>query len=562
MIARMKPECLPVKLHAVVERWFERAQDYPETVQACTRLNEEQHGQLVRTVALSEFAANVLLRDPGLIADLASASPGAAPGESLRIWRRREMTRVVWRDVNALSSVPQTLRTLSDLADTAIRSAATAAVRELAPTFGVARSASGAEVSFIVLGMGKLGGHELNFSSDVDLVFLYSEGGETSGPRVIDNGEYFNRLGGTVIRMLDQNTEHGFVFRVDMRLRPFGQSGPLVISLGALEDYLQQHGRDWERYAWIKARPITAAAAYADTYRDCVRPFVYRRYLDFGVFESLRDMKALIAREVSRRDLAQHLKLGTGGIREIEFIAQSFQLVRGGSDPRLQNASILEVLPLLAGSKLLREAVVAELANAYFVLRKAENAVQMIRDEQTHSLPEEEVDRARVALALGTGDWEAALARIDAARNTVAQHFDSLVFGAADARRARADEEMAWFASDRGRTRQSRFSAGGSRADCDSSGILSARRTLPPPRRNGPAPRAAAVEPSARSDRRLQRSVHGDRTRAAGAGGDRRPVLLSCAVERAAARVRPVDRRVRDQRLSRAADSRISTAAG
>ena len=441
-------DCLPEKLRGVAERWLERAQDRPDTAHVFARLNEEHRRQLARTIALSEFAGNVLLRDSGLIDELVSGAPAAAPGESLRIWRRREMTRIVWRDVNAQSSVPQTLRALSDLADTAIRSAVDAAIRELSPTFGLARNASGAEVSFIVLGMGKLGGHELNFSSDVDLIFLYSEGGETTGPRVVDNAEYFNRLGGTIIRLLDQNTEHGFVFRVDMRLRPFGQSGPLVISLGALEDYLQQHGRDWERYAWIKARPITAAAAYADTYRNCVRPFVYRRYLDFGVFESLRDMKALIAREVSRRDLAQHLKLGTGGIREIEFIAQSFQLVRGGSDPRLQNASILEVMPLLAGSKLLRDSVVTELLDAYFILRKAENAVQMIRDAQTHSLPEDEIDRERVALALGAGHWVAALEQIDAARKTVAQHFDSLVFGAADARRAQADEEMSWFASE------------------------------------------------------------------------------------------------------------------
>ena len=179
-----------------------------------------------------------------------------------------------------------------------------------------------------------------------------------------------------------------------MRLRPFGDSGPLVVSLASLEDYLQQHGRDWERYAWVKARAIVGAEAYRAANEEFVRPFVYRRYLDFGVFESLREMKALIVREVARRELEQDLKLGTGGIREIEFIVQSMQLVRGGSDRRLQNAALLEVMPLLAGSKLLSSAEIAKLSEAYLVLRKAENAVQMIRDEQTHRLPDDPTDRA------------------------------------------------------------------------------------------------------------------------------------------------------------------------
>ncbi len=226
------------------------------------------------------------------------------------------------------------------------------------------------------------------------------------------------------------------MFRVDMRLRPFGDSGPLVLSLAALEEYLQVHGRDWERYAWIKARAIVGADAFGGTYRDYVRPFVYRRYLDFGVFDSLREMKALIAREVGREGRDQDLKLGAGGIREIEFIAQSFQLVRGGSDKRLQNASLIDVLPVLAGSKLLPEQAVAELTGAYFVLRGAENALQMIRDEQTHKLPESQLDQARLSLHLGMPDWPAALEAIDGARRRAARQFESLMFGASDDARA------------------------------------------------------------------------------------------------------------------------------
>jgi glutamate-ammonia-ligase adenylyltransferase len=303
-------------------------------------------------------------------------------------------------------------------------------------------------VPLIVLGMGKLGGRELNFSSDIDLVFLFSQPGQTDGPRVIDNEEYFSRLGRELIRLLDVRNADGFVFRVDMRLRPYGASGPLVVSLAALEDYLQEHGRDWERYAWIKARPIVGAASYAPAYEEFVRPFVYRRYLDFGVFESLRDMKALIEREVARRDLDQHLKLGKGGIREIEFIVQSMQLVRGGSDRRLQNAALLEALPLLKDSKLVSAAGIAELGQAYLLLRKAENALQMIRDEQAHTLPDDELDRARLSLNMGVADWAAAGARIASARDNVAAQFDALLFGAADSAHRHDEPGVAWLDSE------------------------------------------------------------------------------------------------------------------
>jgi glutamate-ammonia-ligase adenylyltransferase len=215
-----------------------------------------------------------------------------------------------------------------------------------------------------------------------------------------------------------------------------------------LENYLQEHGRDWERYAWVKARAIVGAEAYASAYEECIRPFVYRRYLDFGVFESLRAMKALIVREVARRDLDQHLKLGPGGIREIEFIVQSMQLVRGGSDRRLQNASLFEVLPLLADSKLISAPRIAELQESYLVLRKAENALQMMRDQQTHLLPAEEADRARLALAMNLADWPAAMLRIETARQNVARQFEDLLFGAPRSARRQEDTGVAWLDSD------------------------------------------------------------------------------------------------------------------
>ncbi len=451
-------------LREPVLRWSERIAELPEWRELPATLPEWLLAELPQVVACSEFIAAALLRDPQALAWLAqSDDPAAAIAASgeferralaaksqaeaqqcLRAWRRREMLRIAWRDLVGRTGCAETLGALSDFADACIRAAVTIAGRLLEPVFGTPRSASGETVPLIVLGMGKLGGHELNFSSDIDLILLFAEEGSTSGPRSIENLEYFQRLGRQFIALLDARTEDGFVFRVDMRLRPFGDSGPLVVSLAALEDYLQQHGRDWERYAWIKARPIVGAEAYAATYRDYVRPFVYRRYLDFGVFESLRDMKALIAREVARRDLAQDLKLGRGGIREIEFIVQSFQLVRGGSDRRLQSPSLLDVLPILAGEKLLPSRAVEELTSAYFVLRRSENILQMIRDEQTHCLPETPLDRERLSASFGAGGWPQMLEQIDQSRNHAARQFAALIFGAPDAERSEEAAGVDW----------------------------------------------------------------------------------------------------------------------
>jgi glutamate-ammonia-ligase adenylyltransferase len=462
------PELLiPELLREPLARWWERASAEEAFLHAHAALPELLREELPRVAAGSEFIAAALIQDPkalqwlgqyqepaaarGANADYearaAAAASTAEAQQVLREWRRREMLRIAWRDIAGRSPVTETLRALSELADAAIRAAVSVAQLHLQPIFGRPRGAD-AEVPLIVLGMGKLGGRELNFSSDIDLVLLYSEGGQTDGPRQLDNEEYFNRLGRELIRLLNARTEDGFVFRVDMRLRPFGDSGPLVVSLGSLEGYLQEHGRDWERYAWIKARPIVGLEPYATATQEFVRPFVYRRYLDFGVIDSLRDMKALIAREVSRRELDQHLKLGRGGIREIEFIVQCMQLVRGGSDRRLQNASMLEVLPLLAGSKLMSAADVAELTEAYLILRKAENAVQMIRDEQTHALPGDAIDQARVAANMGDTDWHTCLGHIDAARDRVARQFDALLAGAPEAQQGPAENGADWLASD------------------------------------------------------------------------------------------------------------------
>jgi glutamate-ammonia-ligase adenylyltransferase len=219
------------------------------------------------------------------------------------------------------------------------------------------------------------------------------------------------------------------VFRVDLRLRPFGESGSLVASFASFEDYLQQHGRDWERYAYVKARALTSVSHYESLYRDAVRPFVYRRYLDFGVFESLREMKELIAREVARRELENNIKLGPGGIREIEFIVQAFQLLRGGSDTRLQSPALLTVLPRLAGQKLLPAKTVEQLKSAYLYLRQLENRIQMLNDEQTHTLPADTLNRARLALAMNVRDWAELTADLERHRSLVTRHFQAVIFG-------------------------------------------------------------------------------------------------------------------------------------
>jgi glutamate-ammonia-ligase adenylyltransferase len=408
--------------------------------------------ELAGVFACSEFVAAAAQRDPQLLDSLAvtgelerprresevdqmaAALVAAQEDEAgfmagLRALRRRELVRIAWRDLTGRAGLAATLLELSCLADAVIRSARSFATRSLAARFGRPRSATGEEQELVVLGMGKLGGRELNFSSDIDLVFLYPEAGETDGRRSIANEEYFTRLGQAIIRLLDAPTVDGFVFRVDMRLRPFGDSGPLVAGFGAFEDYLQQHGRDWERYAYVKARSITGATRYAELYDEVVRPFVYRRYLDFGVFESLREMKEMIAREVVRRELQENVKLGPGGIREVEFVTQSLQLIRGGSDPRLQDPSLLEVLPRLEGAKLLSHEAVAELGQCYEFLRCVENRLQMFADGQTHTLPADDLGRLRLAVSMSCDDWPSFAAAFDAVRERVSARFRDVVFG-------------------------------------------------------------------------------------------------------------------------------------
>ena len=264
---------------------------------------------------------------------------------------------------------------------------------------------SGKPVRMTMLALGKLGGRELNFSSDIDLIFAYSESGETDHPKAISNHEFFLKLARHLITILESTTVDGIVFRVDMRLRPNGQSGPLALSFDAMEHYYQTHGRDWERYALIKARVIDDNDEAGRELLARLQPFVYRRYLDFGAFEAVRSMKEMISRQLRRKGVQNNIKLGHGGIREIEFIAQSFQLIRGGREPLLQTNRLLPALEYLARSGTISEGMCAELITAYTYLRRLEHRLQMIRDQQTHRLPDGEMDRKRLLLATDYKHW-------------------------------------------------------------------------------------------------------------------------------------------------------------
>ena len=415
-------------------------------------LPAEIRDSLPLVFAASDFIAQACARDAELLDDLtgpylltrrsaagdhAARAPAVASLSdtemlsALRRWRRREMVRIAWRALAGWAEVEETLGDLSDFADVAICVSVAHARQALTVRYGEPRSSAGAAQPLVVVAMGKLGGRELNFSSDVDLVLLFPEHGETDGPRPIANEEFFTRLGQGLIRLLETGTHEGFTLRVDLRLRPFGDSGPLVASFASLEDYLPLHGRDWERYAYVKARPVTAADRYGEIRAAALGPFVYRRYLDYGVFESLREMKALIEREVERRELAGHIKLGPGGIREIEFIVQAFQLIRGGRERRLQTTSLLEALATLGDLRLMPDAAVAELRAAYLYLRRLENSLQMLADGQVHQLPADGLSQQRIALAMGAADWGALLTELGRHQACVSGHFNRFVFGAA-----------------------------------------------------------------------------------------------------------------------------------
>src|SRR4051812_837689 len=349
-----------------------------------------------------ELARELTLPGPFTRGEMAAALEGAGADDEaalmrrLRRLRRRVLLRVMARDLCGLADLDEVCGTMSELAELSIAAALQ-------------------ENELIVVAMGKLGGRELNVSSDIDLVFVHAGG--------LDDQERWEHAGRRLIRMLGGVTGDGFAFRVDMRLRPYGDSGPLACSLDFLETYFITQGREWERYAWIKARAITGR--HDELYR-LVRPFVYRKYLDYATLAAMRQLHAEVRREVARRELAEHVKLGPGGIREIEFVAQALQLARGGRDPALTERKTLGVLTLLGERGLLPDEAVSELGAAYVFLRKVEHRLQYLDDAQRHDLPADAEDRARVARMSGFSSWNEFREVLENHRLAVSRHFEAV----------------------------------------------------------------------------------------------------------------------------------------
>lgn len=357
----------------------------------------------------------------------------ATLGSVLRDLRKHVMLRLITRDISGQADLSEIMSTMTELAETAIQYALNFHENWLTQPnhFGQPIGEhSNAPQHLLVVAMGKLGGGELNVSSDVDLVFVYPEDGETNGRKCISNHEFFARLGRKLIASLNDYTVDGYVFRVDMRLRPHGENSPLAISFPMLEEYFVKQGREWERYAWIKGR-IIAGHADADVQstlmEKIVRPFVFRKYLDFGAYESMRRLHAQLRKEVERREMHDNIKLGPGGIREIEFITQVFQLIRGGRDVDLCIRPTRNVLQRLQKKQQLPEQAVTELTLAYHFLRKLEHRLQYLDDQQTQTLPLNEDDQNLIAASMGFSDYRHFMQQLDIHRKNVTRQFE-LIF--------------------------------------------------------------------------------------------------------------------------------------
>ena len=413
--------------------WLQYCQQHPQGYQ---ELTEQQLEHFKVALTLSDFVLNSAQQAPELVLELfvsksvyLNETPAYAEllkgllkdcqteeqlHRILRRFRLQQMVNIAVADLVLNIELERSLERLSLLADALIQASLSWLTEFCQNKWGIPTNSAGEQQQLLVYGMGKLGGKELNFSSDIDLIFIYPYSGETKGcRRSLDNQQFFTRLAQKLISSLHQQTADGFVYRVDMRLRPFGDSGPLVLTFSAMEDYYQDQGRDWERYAMLKARVIPPLVKPSINDEDhhqqlstLLRPFVYRRYIDFSVIDSLRRMKSMISQEVRRKQLVNNIKLGAGGIREIEFIVQVFQLIRGGRVKELQQRSLLTVLPELVNAGEITEETKTVLKNAYCFLRRVENILQALADKQTQTLPDNELDKQRLMQVLNFDSWD------------------------------------------------------------------------------------------------------------------------------------------------------------
>ena len=384
----------------------------------------------------SYFAAGLLDRFPAWAEDLNDEQAPQITGlastikehgldNGLRRFRNRQMLHIIWRDLCGLASLEETFTNLTTLAELSLQAAIEAHYRLLEEKHGTPRGEDGSPQRLFVIGLGKFGGRELNLSSDIDVMFCYPQSGVCDGRRGMANDQFFTRLARGVIASLSEITQEGFCFRVDTRLRPFGDSGPLTSSLASLEQYYQREGREWERYALIKARPVAGDLEAGKQFIEDVRPFVYRRYIDYSSVEALQEMHATVLDDARRKDRLDDIKRGPGGIREIEFLAQCLQILRGGRETNLQTPSLDAALTEIGKLGLLERSTIGEIRNDYAYLRFLENRIQALRDQQTHRIPGGE-DRERVALAMFEADVTSMEERLERIRNRVSERFQAI----------------------------------------------------------------------------------------------------------------------------------------
>jgi [glutamine synthetase] adenylyltransferase / [glutamine synthetase]-adenylyl-L-tyrosine phosphorylase len=434
-------EWLDHTLNASVERGNSFADELAlvwscsEFVASTCLANVEMFRALVASGDLATSYTSEVMQDR-LTAILAEVDTEEGLAQQLRRFRNREMVRIVWRDFTRIAHLEETTKDMTWLAEACLQCTLDFLYPQACEAWGTPVNSLGEPQHMVVLGMGKMGAWELNVSSDIDLIFAYPESGETrDGRRSLSNQEFFIRLGQKLIKALDARTADGFVFRVDMRLRPYGQSGALVLNFDAMEEYYQTQGRGWERYAMIKARVVAGDHQAGAELMAMLRPFTYRKYIDFSAIESLRDMKTLINREVQRKGMSGDVKRGAGGIREVEFVAQTFQIIRGGRDTRFQTTALKDVLALLGSEEMLPAADTAALYKSYTFLRDVEHALQGWQDKQTQMLPEGELEQLRLAYLMGFDEWSEFLTVLDGHRALVRQLFEEVV---ADERRENA----------------------------------------------------------------------------------------------------------------------------
>ncbi len=400
---------------------------------------------ITQLLSLSDFATKVIARDPSLAVwleescqlrdvpmpladnDLESMSEMAC-FKLLRDYRNQYWLKVAYLDLVKRNDIQDSMTYISSLSETLVHSAYSWAYAQVAKINGTPRDSDGNAMPMLILGMGKLGGGELNYSSDIDLIFSYPFPTDTQGGRKsIEAQVFFTKVAQKTIAALNQVTPDGQVFRVDMRLRPFGDSGPLVMSFNAMEEYYQEQGRDWERYAMLKGRLLGEPSPHWQTFYQLLKPFVYRRYIDFSVIESLRKMKSLISQDVRRKGLTNNIKLGAGGIREVEFVVQAFQMIRGGREASLQTQSLLDALTVLVELEEVNEKSDSILRDGYLFLRRIEQYLQQFDDKQTQTLPLNELDQARLTALLEQSSYQDTLQLIDNKMQCIHAEFAAMI---------------------------------------------------------------------------------------------------------------------------------------